>query len=293
MATSRELRDMADRLDREADQQSAVLDGRFPANMAGRLSGYRSGQSGQRPGHFIQACQRAWKITAVYPSKWQQKRQQRSRKWRRRVERRRRRRNRHAKGKLASKETQGIGVPGKAYEFLSELAGAPKCWTQRTEATIEPNAASPPNSGPTGKDHWLLILRAVINDTRVSALVDSGATRSFVSEQLKTRPPMNFVGAYSSLELANGDTVVSTGIAPNVLVCIGSMASRVSLTAVPLMEDIQVILGRDWLDTVNPLIDWKTNSLVLRHGDGLEVVQGIKTPTMQACNIIDRGLPGL
>ena len=74
---------------------------------------------------------------------------------------------------------------------------------------------------------------------------------------------MNFVGAYSSLELANGDTVVSTGIAPNVLVCIGSMASRVSLTAVPLMEDIQVILGRDWLDTVNPLIDWKTNSLVL------------------------------
>ena len=147
--------------------------------------------------------------------------------------------------------------------------------------------------GPTGKDHWLLILRAVINDTRVSALVDSGATRSFVSEQLKTRPPMNFVGAYSSLELANGDTVVSTSIAPNVLVCIGSMVSRVSLTAVPLMEDIQVILGRDWLDTVNPLIDWKTNSLVLRHGDGLEVVQGIKTPTVQACNIVDRGLPGL
>ena len=74
---------------------------------------------------------------------------------------------------------------------------------------------------------------------------------------------MNFIGAYSSLELANSDTVVSTGIAPNVLVCIGSMASWVSLTAVPLMEGLQVILGRDWLDTVNPLIDWKTNSLVL------------------------------
>ena len=41
-----------------------------------------------------------------------------------------------------------------------------------------------------------------------------------------------------------------------------------------MMEGIKVILGRDWLDTVNPLIDWKTNSLVLRHGDGLEVVQG-------------------
>ena len=125
MATSKELRDMADRLDWEADQHSAVLDGRFPAEMAGRLSGFRSGQSGQRPGNFIQACQRAWKITAVYPSKWQQKRQQRLRKWRRRVERRRRRRNRHAEGELASKETHDIGVPGKAKELLSGLAGTP------------------------------------------------------------------------------------------------------------------------------------------------------------------------
>ena len=52
MATNRELRDMADRLDREADQQPAMLDGRFPAETAGRLSGFRSGQSGQRPGTF-------------------------------------------------------------------------------------------------------------------------------------------------------------------------------------------------------------------------------------------------
>ena len=77
------------------------------------------------------------------------------------------------------------------------------------------------------------------------------------------------------------------------LICIGHTASKVSLTTVPMMEGIQVILGRDWLDTVNPLIDWKTNSLVLQHGDGLEVVQGIKTPDIVACNIVDRGLPGL
>ena len=139
----------------------------------------------------------------------------------------------------------------------------------------------------------LLILRAVINDTCVSALVDSGATRSFVSEQLQTRPPMKFIGAYSSLELANGETIVSTGIAPNVLVCIGSTVSRVSLTAVPLMEGIEVILGRDWLDAVSPLVDWRTNSPVLRNGDKLEVVQGIKTPKKQTCKIVDRGLTGL
>ena len=68
---------------------------------------------------------------------------------------------------------------------------------------------------------------------------------------------------------------------------------KVSLTAVPMMEGIQVILGRDWLDTVNPLVDWRTNSLVLRNGDKLEVVQGIKTSTGQSCQIVDHGLTGL
>ena len=194
------------------------------------------------------------------------------------MERRRRCRTRLAEEKKQVSKMHTIGAPEKAKEFLSELVGAPKCMIQRKETTTEPIAVSGSDSGSVGKDHLLLILRAVINDTRVSALVDSGATRSFVSEQLQTRPPMKFIGAYSSLELANGETIVSTGIAPNVLVSIGSTVSRVSLTAVPMMEGIDVILGRDWLDSVNPLVDWRTNSLVLRNGDKLEVVQGMKTP---------------
>ena len=95
--------------------------------------------------------------------------------------------------------------------------GAPKCWIQRKETTTEPVAEGRTDPGPVERDHLLLVLKAVINDTCVSALVDSGATRSFVSEHLKTRPPMDFIGAYSSLELANGQTIVATGIAPNVL----------------------------------------------------------------------------
>ena len=85
MATSQALRDMADQMDREAEQQSAMLEGRFPVALAGRLSGHGSGQSGKRPGYLVQACQRAWQIFVVFPSKWQQKRQQRSRKDRKSV----------------------------------------------------------------------------------------------------------------------------------------------------------------------------------------------------------------
>ena len=165
--------------------------------------------------------------------------------------------------------------------------------TKRLEAPAEPVAARGSDLGLAMIDNLLLIVKGMVNDTSVSMLVNSGATRSFVSEQLRTRPPLNFIGAYSSLELANRETIVSTGIAPDVLLCIGKTVSWVSLTTVPMMEGIQVILGRDWLDTVNPLVDWRTNSLVLRNGNSLEVVQGIGTQNVKSCNIIDRGLPGL
>ena len=47
------------------------------------------------------------------------------------------------------------------------------------------------------------------------------------------------------------------------------------------MEGIHIILGRDWLDSVNQLVDWKTNSLVLRKGDGLEMVQKLRHSASQ------------
>ena len=116
---------------------------------------------------------------------------------------------------------------------------------QRVETSSSPDAARHPDAGTEAQDHLLVMIKAVVNGTSVSALVDSGATRSFISDRLQTRPPLDFIGAYSSLELANGETIVSTGVAPNVLVGIGTAQSRLSLTTVPIMEGIQIILGRD------------------------------------------------
>ena len=105
-------------------------------------------------------------------------------------------------------------------------------------------------------------------------LVDSGATRSFIDEKLQLRPPLHFVGAYSSLEMANGDTIVSTGIAPAVLVSIGPVQCRRNLIAVPLMRGFDMVLGKDWLDVVNPLIDWKQNRLYIKQGDQPHILSG-------------------
>ena len=143
------------------------------------------------------------------------------------------------------------------------------------------------------RDHLLLVVTVVIHGTPVRALVDNGASRSFVSDELKLRPPLSFVGAYSSLELANGETIVSTGMAPRVLVSIGDVQCRVNLTSIPLMDGISVILGKDWLDTLNPLIDWRSNTVYLHVGDKLHKVQGHGSSKAQPSGIKDRGFSGL
>ena len=159
------------------------------------------------------------------------------------------------------------------------------------EAALVPAAAGFVTQSTKDRDHVLLSMTAVIKGTPVRALVDSGATRSFIDEKLQLRPPLSFIGAYSSLEMANSDTIVSTGIAPAILVCIGNVQFRSDLTAVPLMKGYDIVLGKDWLDMVNPLIDWRSNCMYIRQGDQLHVVSG--DPNVHPCGIKDRGLPGL
>ena len=96
------------------------------------------------------------------------------------------------------------------------------------EAPRNSTVVGPEAQGIRVVDHVLLSVTTVIQGTPVRTLVDSGATRSFIDEKLRLRPPLHFVGAYSSLEMANGDTIVSTGIAPAVLVSIGPVQCRMN-----------------------------------------------------------------
>ena len=109
--------------------------------------------------------------------------------------------------------------------FLSKLVGVPKYMTKRLDVFVEPIGAWGSTLGLAVKDNLLMIIKGMVNDTSVSMLVDFGATRSFVSEQLSTKPPLQFIGVYSSLELANGETIVSTGIALDVLLYIRKMVN--------------------------------------------------------------------
>ena len=154
------------------------------------------------------------------------------------------------------------------------------------EATLVRNfGAGSITQGSKVHDHVLLSVTAMIKATPLCTLVDSGATRSFIDEKLQRRPPLHFIGAYSSLEMANGETIVSIGRTPDVLVSIGKIQFRSDLIAVPLMEGFNIVLGQDWLDMVNPLIDWRSNRMYIRQGDQLHIVSG--DPNVQPCGIKD------
>ena len=114
-----------------------------------------------------------------------------------------------------------------------------------------------------------------------------------MDERIRLHPPLQFIGAYSSLEMANGETIVSTGVAPDVLISLGDIQFRSTLTAVPMMEGIDMILGKDWLDMVNPLVDWRNNTVYIRSGDQLHRVSEIPATEVKPCGIVDRGLSGL
>ena len=129
------------------------------------------------------------------------------------------------------------------------------------EAKPVPIAAELGTQGAGKRDHLLLMVIVAINGMPMRALVDSGTSHSFVSDELKLRPPLLCVGAYSLSELVNGETIVSTGMAPRVLVSIGDDQCRVNLTSIPLLDGISIILGKDWLDTLIPLIDWRSNTV--------------------------------
>ena len=81
----------------------------------------------------------------------------------------------------------------------------------------------------------------MINGTPLCTLVDNGATRSFIDEKLQFCPPLTFIGAYSSLKMANSDTIVSTGVAPDVLISIGEIQCQFCLITVPMMEGFDLI----------------------------------------------------
>ena len=93
------------------------------------------------------------------------------------------------------------------------------------------------------KDGLLLVVTARINGHLVCALINSGATRCFITPTyvtavgLKGKPRDNF------LELGNGQKFLSSGLIPDVPIVTTRLTVRVGLTITSLLHKVDLVLG--------------------------------------------------
>ena len=106
------------------------------------------------------------------------------------------------------------------------------------------------------QDGLLMVVDVRIYGKPVGALIDGGATRCFVTPicvstvGLKGQPRNTF------LELGNGAKFLSRGYVPDVLVVTTGLTIKIGLTVTNLLHDVDIVLGINLLQLVNPVVDW-------------------------------------
>src|SRR3569623_1716084 len=108
--------------------------------------------------------------------------------------------------------------------------------------------------------------------TTVRVLVDSGARRNMISARLAQRMLReNFAEGRNTLfKFANGTTYTSTQRCPATQLRIGQYATRLDLLVCAL-ADVDVILGKEWLQTERPQNDWGTGTITLAGAEPFDV----------------------
>ena len=131
---------------------------------------------------------------------------------------------------------------------------------------------SPITLGAIG-DGDLIKLDGVIGGRRVICLVDSGASRNFVSSKL-----FSLRGPVSHVKLADGTMKPCVGPTKMVLKMAGHQW-EIPVFSVDL--DFDVVLGVEWLQQTSPIIDWNAGELSFPKDTArLNMISATELPTM-------------
>ena len=144
-----------------------------------------------------------------------------------------------------------------------------------------------PENQRTIENGILLVVSARIYGHKVRALIDSGATRCFIWSGAVLPLGLKSTSENTLLELGNGDRILSRGRVNDVPVVTASLSVKLDLTITKLLHNVDVVLGMNWLCTVNPIIDWRGARMFLPDTLGSSFLAGFwldaaeKTGTMK------------
>ena len=118
----------------------------------------------------------------------------------------------------------------------------------------------------------LLILHGEMDGEPVKFLVDSGASTCFVDEGLVKKHGWRTRHKASPdyIQLANGQAQISNHVLEPAFIAIGDYEDEEAFH-ITRLAGYDAILGKTWLERLNPRVDWRRHQLVFNH-HGREIV---------------------
>ena len=103
-------------------------------------------------------------------------------------------------------------------------------------------------------------------------LLDSGATNNFMAptEVERRRLPITTAPTALHVRLADGSTLTTDKVV-SADVQLGTLPITVQFYILDI-KGIVAVLGKPFLTDFNPVIDWRTNFMTIRHGDNTHVI---------------------
>ena len=138
--------------------------------------------------------------------------------------------------------------------------------TGPVEPQTQLSAFSTRNQSPVPRaeeDGILMIVPALIFGREIRALIDSGATRNFISPAGVTQCGLTVEAHNTFLELGDGKKVLLRGRAVDVPVVTSGFMMKTDLTVCSLLHGVDLVLGMTWLKVADPLIRWSTGQMFI------------------------------
>ena len=124
-------------------------------------------------------------------------------------------------------------------------------------------------------DGVLLRVPASINGRRLIALIDSGASRCYMSPNTAAHCDLQLEKEMMFLELADESKIQATQKASNVCCEVGKSVCKVTLTVTQLLHNVDLVLGVNWLSQWNPVVDWRKQIVNIWTGYECTQVNGL------------------
>ena len=124
------------------------------------------------------------------------------------------------------------------------------------------------------EDGLLMVVTASICGKKVRALIDSGVTHYFVTPTCVIACGLKGTPCDIFLELGNGKKYLFRGYVSDVPVVTAGLTVKIGLTVTILLHDVDLVLGMNWLQSVNPVVDWSGTRLYVANATHTTLLQG-------------------